>query len=369
MDRGIVTDILKMLIDGSGNGNLHLRDAQRLHERGSIVVGTIAGTEAWHGDTDYSFTIQSQFVECAHANQQSQRRVQSTADAQYDVLAVGVQQSLGQCRCLDVQYLLTGVAHLLVRRNERVWVDLTGQLERLAKGSLCRNMFSMGTTLRIDERRVGITLGAQALHINLCALQLGLEREAVALNEQSAILENHGVATIDDVLCRLAKATRCIDIATHGARTLLGNQRAQVAMLTNELVAGREVDNDVSTRHRQVVAGWNGCPDVLTDLYAKLHVAHLEELGFGRERDRRASQIDTGGVQVLRRGKPALLIEFAIVGQVGLWNHTQQRAALDDSSTVEQQSTSLYGQSHHADNVELAREVEEAQQPLFGLRD
>ena len=140
-------------------------------------------------------------------------------------------------------------------------------------------------------------------------------------------------------------------------------------MFANELIAGREVDNDVSTCHRQVVTGRNGCPDILTDLYAKLHVAHLEKLGLGRERDRRASQIDICGVQVLRRGKPALLIEFTIVGQVGLRNYTKQRATLDDSSTVEQQSTSLYGQSHYADDVELAGEVEEAQESLFGLRD
>ena len=86
-------------------------------------------------------------------------------------------------------------------------INGTRQFEGFANGCLCRDMDSMGTTLRVDERRVGITLGAQALYINLGALQLGLEREAVTLNEQSAIFKNHGIATIDNVLCRLAKTT------------------------------------------------------------------------------------------------------------------------------------------------------------------
>ena len=47
----------------------------------------------------------------------------------------------------------------------------------------------------------------QAFHINLRCLQLGLEREAVALNQQNAILENHGIAAIDHILRRFAKTT------------------------------------------------------------------------------------------------------------------------------------------------------------------
>ena len=90
VDRGIVTDVLKMLSDGLGNGYLHLRNTQRLHQRSGIVVRAVRGAETWHRDTDYSFAVQSQLVECAHADQQGQRRIQTTADAQYHMFHVGV---------------------------------------------------------------------------------------------------------------------------------------------------------------------------------------------------------------------------------------------------------------------------------------
>ena len=138
-------------------------------------------------------------------------------------------------------------------------------------------------------------------------------------------------------------------------------------MLANELIAGREVQDDVCTCHRQVVAGWNGCPDVLADLDAKLDVTHLEELGFGRQTDRGASQIDISVVQVLRRSKPAFLVELVVVRQIGLRDHAQQRTTLDDGSTVEQQTTRLNRQAHHTDDIQLTSEVQQLEQSTLSL--
>ena len=225
----------------------------------------------------------------------------------------------------------------------------------------------MGVALGVDERRIGVALCTQALHVNLGSLQLWLEREAFTLDKQSAILENHGVATIHHILCRFAKATRGIDVATHGACTLLSHQRTQVVVLADEFIAGREVQDDVRTSHRQIVAGRNGCPDVLADFDAKLDVTHLEELGFGRQTDWCASQIDIGIVQVLRRGKPTFLVELVVVRQIGLRHDTQQCTALDDGSTIEQQATSLDGQPYHADNIQLTGEVQQLKQSTLGL--
>ena len=246
-------------------------------------------------------------------------------------------------------------------------IDIACQFELLAKRNLGSNDSCMCVPLGVDERRVCMALGTQALHINLSSLQLWLEREALTLDEQSAVLENHRVATIHHILCRFAKATRRIDVATHSARTLLSHQRAQVVVLADELVAGREVQDDIGTRHRQVVAGRNGCPDVLADFHAKLDVTHLEELGFSRQTDRCASQIDIGVVQVLRRGKPALLVELTVVGQIGLRHNAQQGATLDNGSAVEQQTTGLNRQAYHADDVELTSEVQQLEQSILGL--
>ena len=93
----------------------------------------------------------------------------------------------------------------------------------------------------------------------------------------------------------------------------------------------------------------------------------MEELGLGRQAYGSARKIDFGGIKVLRGGKPALLVELVIVGQIGLGHNTQQRAILDNGSTVEQQATSLYGQTNHTDNIKLTGEVEQHEQSLFSL--
>ena len=68
-----MTNILEMLGNSLGNGYLHLRDSQRLHQRGSVVVGAVGSTKTWHRDTDDSLAVQSKLVEGAHADQQGQR--------------------------------------------------------------------------------------------------------------------------------------------------------------------------------------------------------------------------------------------------------------------------------------------------------
>ena len=50
----------------------------------------------------------------------------------------------------------------------------------------------------------------------------------------------------------------------------------------------------------------------------------------------RAGQIEVGGIEVLSGGKPSLLVEFIIIGQIGFGHESEQGAALNDSSTVEQ---------------------------------
>ena len=140
-----------------------------------------------------------------------------------------------------------------------------------------------------------------------------------------AILEDHGIATIDDILRRLAEATTGIDIAADGSGTLLGEQRLQISVLAYQFIAGREVQDDVGTRQRQVIAGRNGGPDILADLRAELHAACSHEyLWLWRNVDRTTCKVDIRRNQILCRGKPSFLVELAVVGQVGLWHDAQQ---------------------------------------------
>ena len=370
VDVSVVTDVLEVLGHSLCDGYLHLRYAQRLHQRRCIVVGAVGSTESGHGHPNDSLAVQSHLVEGTDAHQQGQRRVQSAADTHHHMLAVGVQQSLGQSCGLNVQYLLAGGCHLVVSGYEWVRVNLSDKFEGMfAHDFLGVDNLGMGIALGIDECRVGMSLGAQAFHVYLGYLHLGLQREALALSQQQAVLENHGIAAIDHILSRLAEATRAVHITAHRAGTLLSQKRAQVGVLAYQLIAGRTVQDNVGTGHRQVVAGGNGSPYVLADFYSKLHtVAGIEELGFCRHADLTTCQIDGRGVQVLGRGEPALLVELVVVRQIGLGHHAQNGSALQHDGTVQQQAVNLYGHAYHADDVQLAGEVHQVYQALLGLR-
>ena len=106
-------------------------------------------------------------------------------------------------------------------------------------------------------------------------------------------------------------------------------------MLADELVTGREVEDDIGSCQGQIVAGRNRCPDILTDLDTELHaITRHKELGLGTDVDGAASKEDICGIQVLGRGKPTLLIELTIVGQVGLGNDTHDATTLNDYCTI-----------------------------------
>ena len=118
---------------------------------------------------------------------------------------------------------------------------------------LCRfagNLQSMRVALGVDERGVLTTLYTQFLDIDLTSLNLRLDAEAIALYQQMAVLKDHRISTIDKILGGLAKTAAGIDIAADGAGTLLSKQRLEISMLTNQFVAGREVEDDICSSQR-----------------------------------------------------------------------------------------------------------------------
>ena len=66
------------------------------------------------------------------------------------------------------------------------------------------------------------------------------------------------------------------------------------------------------------------------------------------------------------RGEPALLVELAVIGQVGLRHEAEQAAALYNGRAVEQDVAHRNGQAYYTDDVEVAREVEQLKQRLLG---
>ena len=139
-------------------------------------MGAVSRSEAGHGNTDNAFAVVTETVEGTHANQQGQCRIETATDTDDDVLTIGMNESLGQSGCLNIQNLLARLCHLIILRNKGMGVDGTSEFERmLILSGLRINNQSMSVALGIDECAVGVTLRTQTLDINLSLLQLGLE--------------------------------------------------------------------------------------------------------------------------------------------------------------------------------------------------
>ena len=154
-------------------------------------------------------------------------------------------ETFGKTCYLDIQDLLTGRLHILVLRDKRMRIDDALQFEVVFLNRFAGNLQCMGMALGIDKRGVLTTLYTQLLNIYLALLDLGREAETITFYKEMSILEDHGVATIDEILCGFTEAAAGIDIATDSAGTLLGQQRFEVGMLTYQFVTGREVEDDV----------------------------------------------------------------------------------------------------------------------------
>ena len=273
--------ILEMLCDSLCDTDLTDGDTQGLHQLDGIVVGAIGGAETWHCDTDDTFTVQVKFIEGFDGYKQSQRGIETATDADNRFLGVDMIKALCKTCHLNIENLLTGRLHILVFGNKRMGIDRTLQYKVSWLYWFTSNLHSMRMALGIDVGGVLATLYAQLLDVDLTLLYLWRETETISFHQQLSVLENHGIATIDHILRGLTETTAGIYIAADGTGTLLSQQGLEIGMLTNELVAGREVEDDIGTRERQIVAGRNRCPHIFADLNAKLHtIGSDKDLGF-----------------------------------------------------------------------------------------
>ena len=125
----IVTYILEMLQYGSRNINFTDCHSKILHECHGILIGTVSGTEPWHGDTYNALTVESQLVKSLGHNEQGKCGVKSTADTDNSSLAVGMNKSFSQSADLYIEDFLTGILHVLRLGNEWMLVEMACQHE------------------------------------------------------------------------------------------------------------------------------------------------------------------------------------------------------------------------------------------------
>lgn len=102
-------------------------------------------------------------------------------------------------------------------------------------------------------------------------------------------------------------------------------------MLTDELIARREVEDEVGARQCQMVARGRGCPHILTDLYTKGHpIAGTEELRRRRDAHGMSRVAELLRMEILRRSKPPLLVKLTVIGQERLGDYPENLSTLKD---------------------------------------
>lgn len=105
-------------------------------------------------------------------------------------------------------------------------------------------------------------------------------------------------------------------------------------MFGDEFVGSREVEYEFGAGECELAAGGDGCPKVFAEFDAETYAIDFKELmtteGYGLSTKCELSVGNSVG-----RGKPALLVEFFIVGQVLFRDDAVDVSALDNDGCVE----------------------------------
>ena len=376
MNGNIMVYILKMLSNGIYNTYLLDCNPETTHQFHRVIISSSRSAEPWHCHAHNSLTASLQLIKSFHAHQQRQRGIQSTADTYHRRFGMGMHQSFHQTHHLDVEDLFTRDLHVLHSRNERMRRDrafqfklplhLLGESVNNSYAKLLVEQREFHVSLRIDISGIPPTFRAELLHVNLRHHYLRLKTETSRLNQQLAILVYHGVSTINHVLGALPKSTTAIHVTCHRTGTLLAQQTFQVVMLTYQLIAGRQIENNVRARQRQLVTRRSGSPYILAYLNAKEHtVSSAEQLDVsGHVHDiPRIPQFHV--TQILGGGEPSLLIKLTIIGQVELGHHAQYVPFLDNNSAIEQQVAHGNGSTNDGDDIQLASKIHQTHNALL----
>jgi hypothetical protein len=277
-------------------------------------------------------------------------------------------EAFGKSCHLDTENLLASSLHVTTLGNKGMGIDITCKHKVLWSNGLSRDIQSVSTSLGIDKRSVLTTLSTELLDIYLTHTDLWLEGEALALDKEFSILEDHRISTIYHILSRLSETTAGINISANGTCTLLSQQTTQIIVLTDELVAGREIQDDISSGKGEVITWRYGSPHILADLDTKLHtIACGEEYWLRAYMNRTTSKVYVSRIKILGRSKPTLLVELPIVRKICLWYDAKNLTTLDDYCAIVEQAVNKNRSSNDKDSIELTGKIEKLQDTLFRL--
>ena len=155
-----------------------------------------------------------------------------------------------------------------------------------------------------------------------------------------------------------------VHIAAHEPGGLAAHQTAAVIGLAHHLVAGGQVQDQGGTLLCQGAGGGVRRPEVLADLDAHGETGDVGALDQGAGPVHQAPgavlSLQIGhpdGEAVLLHarpaGKPALLVELPVVGNVGLGHHSHHLAPLDDHGAVIQLVPRTQGHTQGGEHLQL----------------
>ncbi len=193
-----------------------------------------------------------------------------------------------------------------------------------------------------EAARAG-AVGDDPAEVDVGDEQLLVVGEALGLGQRVAVLVDHRLAVPGQVGGRLSQASRGVQVGGDRPRGLRAAQAVAVVGLADGDVAGREVGQHRGPGHGAVGAGRDRRPQVFADLHVQGEVVDVAtgEEQVGSARDGRAEQTHLAHGHVAGGAELALLVVLAVLGQVALGNHPEDRSPVNDHGGVEQATLAL----------------------------
>ena len=336
--------------------------------------------KAGHGNRRDTRARQPQRIEGTHGHKQCQRGVQAARKADHRSLGARVGKAGLEAGGLQVENGLAALGQITVvgRHKGRAGEDTVdaeciAQDRFVCQHALKRKINGRGLRciVRARPRRRAAALGNQAVKIDVGDGHITCKQ--FGGGELGAVFVDKVLARKDHVGRGLALTRIRVGIGTVQARALVRDKAAAVICLTDNLVRGRRVENHRRTGKRHLGRRRRRHPQVLTDLNAQHQVlGALITAAVDKPRAKRhrtlTGKFNPHGIG-RRRGKPAALVELAIVGQILLSRKAQKLARTAHGRAVVDVFGHRNGKADGKDNRQLAGFIEDMHQSsLAGMQ-
>ena len=326
-------------------------DTQSPHQLPGVLIGSVRGAEAGHGDTVDIGSGTARLTHGLHGYQQSQRGIQTAGNANNGVGTTNGRKTLLQTRYLELENLLAiGVSRFLGGGNEgqllngiqgTVGAQLSAQtklLQIIPAVPLCRlPEGGVFPPLRPDDAQVTVLDD----HV------IGIHHVFIFLQNGAAFGDNT-VAGVYQIRGGLGAACGAKGINTLAIPGMDLDLLAAALLFAHLLGRCCQVQDHLGAAEDLEGRGRNGCEEILANFDTHSGISYPVE------------RIRAHGVPLAQQGndptflqsrKPAAFVEATIIRQIGLGHQSPQLARRNDGGAVEQLHLHSDRQSHHSGQV------------------